>query len=294
MHHVFNKKAEKDNLEVTWTVSDVSTLCRRGGNTVMWDGSGLLQLLKDREKSTNLRYAFTDDVGYLDLVFTEMPGATEVIRAAGSKLSVMYDTTHGTNHFDCKLGLITTVGRDLSTTMLAVSIMSGDETAAKFEWIFQQFTAFFGVHPNVILTDSCSKIGHAVSTVLPHTSHFLCVWHIFLNFEHHVYNIANRKDWCVLNAMFWRLVKETDARSKSKFQQEFDELVAAVTKAATEKLGSSTHDKLMNTLKWLTETLCPKAPRFAYRYTWGIFTGGAHSTQRSESIHAHLKVSVTL
>jgi hypothetical protein len=111
-----------------------------------------------------------------------------------------------------------------------------------------------------------------------------------LNFEHHIYSLVNHQDWNILNAMFWRLVKETDVRSAATFQQEFDDLVTAITKAATEKLGSSTHVKLTNALHWLRDTLYPKATRFAYRYTCGTFTGGAHSTQRSESIHADLKV----
>lgn len=159
MYNVLNNMAQQQKVDVTWTKADVTALCRRGASAMRWDASGVMHMLQDRERSTGFTFRFAEDEeARLDLLFIEMPGASELIYAAGSRLCVMYDTTHGTNYHDCKLGLFTTVDRNLATSILAITLISGDECGEKFSWLFRQFIEVFKVRPNVMLTDSCTKI----------------------------------------------------------------------------------------------------------------------------------------
>jgi hypothetical protein len=302
--NVLNEIAKKKHAEVSWTREDIVEFCRvRTNSSNVSDAGTLIRQLKAR---SGLQYNHRlDSEGCLELVIAELEGARELVRKAGTSLCVMYDTTFGTNIHDCKLGLFTTVNESYGTSILAISLLSGDECKDKFSWIFTEFVKMFEVRPSVIITDSCAKIGAAVQEVLHDTRHLLCVWHIFLNFEKHVYNIVSREDWRTINNKFWLLAKETDARSAEKepieqteatesalptFADEYKALVNAVKESAVHRLGNEAHPKLQNALRWLNETLFKKREKWAYRYTWSIFTGGCHSTQRAEAIHAAIKV----
>jgi hypothetical protein len=67
---------------------------------------------------------------------------------------------------------------------------------------FSNFNSILDATPSVILTDSCAKIATGVAQLLPHTTHLLCVWHIFMNFERHIYHLVPQEKWIGLKRMF--------------------------------------------------------------------------------------------
>ncbi len=85
------------------------------------------------------------------------------------------------------------------------------------------------------------------------------------------------------------IAKETDILSVDSFDREFQELVDLVKTAAGDNVAPDRSKKVSNALAWLQDTLYAKRMKWAYRYTWQVFTAGCHSTQRAESIHSAIK-----
>jgi hypothetical protein len=93
---------------------------------------------------------------------------------------------HGTNRYGLKLGCFTTVDNSGVTIILAVSLLA-DETTESFEWAFHQLNRTFCIPPRVIFTDSDPAMGAAIASVMPHTIHFLCTFHLSQNLYQHIH-----------------------------------------------------------------------------------------------------------
>jgi hypothetical protein len=61
-----------------------------------------------------------------------------------------------------------------------------DETIPSFVWLFETFlTAMGGKQPGTIFNDQDVAMVGAIAYVLSNISHWLCLWHIYLNgFKH--------------------------------------------------------------------------------------------------------------
>ncbi len=284
------QSAKEDGISAMFTLSDVQNKLRPHPLDKITDSNDVVNMLKTRERDSDLKYSIRlSNEGRLEMIFTEMKNARSILKDAGANVCVQFDTTHGTNVHECKVGLFTIVSKHLTTRILATSLIAGDENTEKMEWVLTEFKACFGLTPTVIITDSCSKIGAAVGSVFPLSNHYLCLWHIFLNFESHIYNIVPNVAWKAINQKFWVIAKETDILSVDSFDREFQELVDLVKTAVGDNAAPDRSKKVSNALAWLQDTLYAKRMKWAYRYTWQVFTAGCHSTQRAESIHSAIK-----
>jgi hypothetical protein len=108
IHNILISLAESRDLPVTWILSDLQAHFTRDPLMKIWDAKNVLEYLVSRHQTEGLVYNFsTDDDGRLSLVFTEISGGRECYINAGDKTCILYDTTHGTNYYGCKLGLFT-------------------------------------------------------------------------------------------------------------------------------------------------------------------------------------------
>ena len=127
------------------------------------------------------------------------------------------------------------------THLLAVGYIAGDEDTDKFIWLFEMFQKYFRV-PVVIFTYSCPKIEGAIKATFPSsTKHFLCIWHIFKNFSFHLCWMFSKQEWHSISRLFWKLARETDLRSVSLFDVEFNTFLQSLI-SASESLNSASRD----------------------------------------------------
>jgi hypothetical protein len=140
----FRIEAQKAGTPPRFLLSDVQNAFRPSPDDAWKDANNTIIMLKARSEKSNLLYDFRLDAGgRLDLLFAEMLHAKSVLAAAGNTVCVQFDTTFGTNSHDCKLGLFTIVNKHLTTSVIAASVLAGDEDTDKFQWILQQFKSCF-------------------------------------------------------------------------------------------------------------------------------------------------------
>lgn len=185
---------------------------------------------------------------------------------------VFFDMTHDTNVYKMKLGCFTTVGADGQTIILAACLLLREDEQS-FEWAFSAFLNTFRYAPAVIITDGDQGMATAIKRIFLGTRHILCIYHLSLNFNHHIKPFfSDGAAWRQAQDMFWKLAKETDERSCSSFDEDFDQLVQIV------KSAGASEDKTGKAIKWL-ETLRSRHKQWAYRFTWEVLTFGADSSQ---------------
>lgn len=108
IHSVLTSLADSRGLPVTWLLSDVRDRFVRDPSSKIWDAKNVIEFLVRRQISEGLSFDYnTDEDGRLSLLFTELSGGRAVFESAGGATCVLYDTTHGTNYYGCKLGLFT-------------------------------------------------------------------------------------------------------------------------------------------------------------------------------------------
>jgi zinc finger SWIM domain-containing protein 3 len=70
-----------------------------------------------------------------------------------------------------------------------------DDTVESFKWLFQTFIeAMSGKKPKAILTDQDAAIVEAINSVLPETSHRICVWQMYQNALKHLSHAVKDTD----------------------------------------------------------------------------------------------------
>jgi zinc finger SWIM domain-containing protein 3 len=66
-----------------------------------------------------------------------------------------------------------------------------DDTVESLKWLFNTFLeAMSGKKPKVILTDQDAAIAEAVNSILPETSHRICVWQMYQNVLKHLSHLV--------------------------------------------------------------------------------------------------------
>ncbi len=223
-------------------------------------------------------------LGRLEVLVAEIRGGRQTFAQMKGGV-VMFDTTHGTNVYGAKLGLFSMVCPDGRTTIIAMSIIAGEESGETLSFAFASFKKIFNDSPNIFLTDGCVKIKCALDTAMPTVRHHLCVWHIFKNFFKHLHSKVGKAQWKQLNDTFWRLALATDVATIDSFNSEFESLLNLIESFKAEGNANDIDAALL----WMRESLYQKRESWAYRFTSRYFTAGCHSTQRCESIHSALK-----
>lgn len=186
------------------------------------------------------------------------------------------------------------------TTIIAVSIIAGNEDGAKFTWIFEKFKLIFKAPPSVIITDSCSKIAMGITNQFPGVKHFLCIWHLSRNVETHFFKIISKLKWKDLQDKFWSLAMKSDSSTIISFDLEFNDFYDFLVTSTSEYKDNNkknidiakSEEIIERALAWVKSIVWGKRELYAYRFTWSTFTAGCHSTQRSESLHSAVKSKV--
>ncbi|XP_020149543.1 protein FAR1-RELATED SEQUENCE 5-like [Aegilops tauschii subsp. strangulata] len=184
---------------------------------------------------------------------------------------VTFDTTYKTNKFHMPLGVFVGVNHHLQSTIFAVALVR-DETIPSFEWVFKTFLRCMNNKPPIcMLTDQCSSMKAALKTILPHTLHTLCRWHIMKKYKDHLALLykAHEKLKDDLNAVL------NHPLMLSEFDRAWKDLIQRYNLQEDEVMNSLWDDKH----EWISA------------YYKEIFCARMTSTQRSESMNHILKIN---
>jgi len=268
---------------------------RNSPEASMLDVTDMLDYLKQRKETTGLNYeVHVDKAGFLDALFWECKGALEEW-SIGLKYNVLlFDPTHGTNRHGLKLCCFVAVSQSGRTVILAVVLIE-KEARWFFQWAFRCFMKTFRVPPKIIFTDRDQELAEAIAKlkedgIWPDVVHFLCIFHIALNFYKHLHPLfaGNAKGWHVVHNFFWRMCKATDlSRTKPQGPGSWKDDSETLMALIKEHVKASV--LLEHELEWLGGLL-KMSHQYAYRFTWAHGQGGVNSTQRAESNQRKVKV----
>ena len=245
------------------------------------DATGFVECLMERTKLQGLYHRYTTDAdGCLDKAFFVMAGAIDMYAIGQRTNVVLFDTKHGTNRYKLKLGLLTTVHASGATKVLAASLVA-NETEDSFRFVFQCFLEAFRVPPAVIFTDSDPAMAAALRAIMAATIHLLCIWHLSKNILSNVRPAfaGDAAKWAAFNSKWWSICLCTDTSSVSRFDAEWQELLALLDASAADA-------KTVNEARTWLATLNARRKQWAARWCWAVLTLGVHSTQRAEAVHS--------
>ena len=182
---------------------------------------------------------------------------------------ICFDTTYRKLDDGRPFGLIVGVNNHKKTIVFGAALLY-DETAESFGWLFRTFlTAMSGKHPRTILTDEDAAMAKAISEVLPHSHHRLCVWHMNQNACKHLAGVV--PEYKKFNSDFQHCIY--DIEEEEEFISAWNDML-------------DKHGLRENT--WL-QRLFEKREQWALVYGRNTFSAHMSTTQRSESMNNELK-----
>ncbi|XP_059306539.1 protein FAR1-RELATED SEQUENCE 5-like [Lycium ferocissimum] len=264
--------------------------CQVGGQCFLgYTKRDHMNFLLDKRKD-NLKYGVARSlVGYFEKRTLEDPAfrysldlddnglITNVFWADGKMIRdfkiygdvVSFDTTYRTNKEYRPLALFVGLNNHREMVIFGAALLY-EESTKSFEWLFHAFFRIMSANkPQTFMTDQDPAIAAAVSLVMPHTYHRLCVWHLEKNAFKHLNHIFRA------NASFPRDF------SKLLYDYEYEEDFLSAWQEMLEKYDLESNCWLKNT--------------FAIREKWSMtygrntFSGGMRSTQLSESFNGSLR-----
>ncbi|SPT21134.1 unnamed protein product [Triticum aestivum] len=187
---------------------------------------------------------------------------------------ICFDTTYRKLDDGRPFGLIVWVNNHKKTMVFGATLLY-DETAESFGWLFRTFlTAMSGKHPRTILTDEDAAMAKAISKVLPHSHHRLCVWHMNQNACKHLAGVV--EEYKKFNADFQHCIY--DIEEEEDFINEWNRML--------ERYG-------LRDNTWL-QRLFEKREQWALVYGRNTFSAHMSTTQRSESMNNELKRYISI
>jgi hypothetical protein len=115
------------------------------------DTTGFVQYLQQRKDNEGLDFEWVNDEdSSMDRCLFIFKDAVKCL-SDGSR-PVLFDTKHGSNRYGLRLGILSTVGRNGSTVLLAAALLSKEDESS-FAWVFTHFERIFGLQPHCIFTD---------------------------------------------------------------------------------------------------------------------------------------------
>lgn len=150
------------------------------------DADHVIKYMQARQKD-DMEYFFeyeTDEAGRLKRLFWADPQSRIDYDAFGDV--VVFDSTYRVNKYNLPFIPFVGVNHHGSTVIFACAIVA-DEKVASYEWILKQFLDCMGQkHPRGLITDGDNSMRRAISSVMPHSEHRLCTWHIEQNMARHL------------------------------------------------------------------------------------------------------------
>lgn len=200
------------------------------------------------------------------------------------------DTTHATNRYRYPLLIIAGVDQFGSTCILAAAMIR-QQREEDFDWVLSSIKKHVGdrawASVTTVAMDGDLAMKNAVTRHLPYRFMARCIWHIEQNILTNIskFGTAGIDDSVKteLHASIKQLIYTT---SRSQF--ELDK--AKLDTQLQSKSGNAALDKFrLSVYQYLTTNTWPNVEAFA---AWSVnnqLTFGAHTTQRSESLHSLLK-----
>lgn len=139
-----------------------------------------------------------DDESRVQNIFWVDGAAREVYKLYHDCIS--FDTTYMTNAYKMPCAPFIGINRYGQSIQLGCGFIR-QERIEDFVWLFEVFLdAMDGLHPLNIITDQCGSMRSAILTLLPHTCHRNCRWHIMQKVQEKLgpitsKNAALRKDF---------------------------------------------------------------------------------------------------
>ncbi|KAK3437227.1 hypothetical protein EUGRSUZ_C01967 [Eucalyptus grandis] len=176
---------------------------------------------------------------------------------------VVFDATYRTNKYNMICAPFVGLNHHWKNVLFDCAFLL-DETIASFVWALQSFLEAMGNKaPKTIFTDQDHAMANAIRTVLPNTSHRLCVWHIGKNATHHIGHLLGKPGF---RDKYWHKILY---KCESEFEME-------------NTWKAMCHEWKLEDNKWLDNI-------YRLRHKWcpafgrDTFSAGIRSTQRSES-----------
>uniref|UniRef100_A0A2N9GL14 Uncharacterized protein n=1 Tax=Fagus sylvatica TaxID=28930 RepID=A0A2N9GL14_FAGSY len=105
---------------------------------------------------------------------------------------VTFDATYLTNCYKMPFVPFTGVNHHHQSVMFGCALLV-NETVESYTWLLKTWLeAMLGRAPSTIITDDDKAMGKAIATILPNTTHRLCMWHILQKVPEHLAHIYNQ------------------------------------------------------------------------------------------------------
>eukprot|EP00961_Rhodomonas_salina_P284465 3844737-Rhodomonas_salina.3 len=127
---VFKAMAEKLEIEPSWTYDELrQAFCPSSSQNLALDCSGFVEWMLHREWTSALGLKHTtDEAGRLDKAFFVLEDSDSLWKLVGNAKNVLlFDTSHGTNRYGLKLGLLVTTDNEGVTHILATSVITNED-----------------------------------------------------------------------------------------------------------------------------------------------------------------------
>ena len=255
-----------------------------------FDATNFVGYLQEQLTTKGLYFAIqTVEDGSMSEVFWTLTDSLERWIENSDANIVLFDTTHGTNKYTLKFAAFCTVNKHGNTQVLACTLLDR-ETEEAFTWAFCEFLKAFRHPPKIFITDGDPAMAAAIRNIYPSTIYLLCTFHIGQNIVKHIKPLFSgrhenlRKIWNAFLKSWWNICKKQVTESLDNFDKEWKELLALV-----QSRQNSNNEKVFYSAQLFLRVLYDKGKQWASRCTRQHLTLGAHSTQRSESIHSTIK-----
>uniref|UniRef100_A0A8I7BHB4 Protein FAR1-RELATED SEQUENCE n=1 Tax=Hordeum vulgare subsp. vulgare TaxID=112509 RepID=A0A8I7BHB4_HORVV len=134
---------------------------------------------------------------------------------------ICFDITYRKLDDGRPFGLIVGVNNHKKTIVFGVALLY-DESADNFASLFRTFlTVMSGKHPHTILTDEDATMAKAIRSVLPHSHHRLCAWHMNQNACKHLGGVVT--DYKKFNTYFQHCIY--DIEEEDEFISAWNEML---------------------------------------------------------------------
>lgn len=235
---------------------------------------------------------------YVDPVFQEDDETLCKIFFASSIMQTNYslfgdililDTTYNTNKYKIPLLIFTGIAPDGRNIVFGMACLN-DETTETYTWALKSFLSLHKTSPKIIVTDGDLALCKAINNENINSKHFLCQWHIVRNFSRNFAFLkkANEK-------LFYNLLRLPYVSDKKKAESDFNSLKdffkpkedpnISQEDSQIQKKKKDLNVKYTNYLNDVWEY----KEKWANAYKPIIFSAGAHTTSRAESMNSLVK-----
>ena len=188
---------------------------------------------------------------------------------------VFMDATYNSNKQNLALVFISSVSSEGKNIVLGVGLLAR-ETTEHYQWFLRKMVEFAGgIEPDTFMTDFDSSMCGAIESTFKNTTHFLCQWHMMLNFKKNFMFLSKRKN-AYAKTTYNHIMDTIFTENPSRFQELQDIIF-------------STPDQLSDTNYNYLRGIFQIKEKWSTCHQPNIFTAGIHTISRAESTNSMIK-----